>query len=100
MSDLPARATEIRRIAVSLIHGAGSGHPGSCLSAADIIAALYSERCGSKATAAPLKRRPTKAAARLKRRPTKAAAPLTRRLTKAAAPLTRRPTKALRADRT
>ena len=41
MSDLQTRATEIRRIAVSLIHGAGSGHPGSCLSAADIIAALY-----------------------------------------------------------
>jgi transketolase len=38
---LQARATEIRRIAVSLIHGAGSGHPGSCLSAADLIAALY-----------------------------------------------------------
>ena len=41
MSDLPARAAEIRRIAVSLISGAGSGHPGSCLSAADLIAALY-----------------------------------------------------------
>jgi transketolase len=41
MSDLQARATEIRRIAVSLIDGAGSGHPGSCLSAADLIAALY-----------------------------------------------------------
>src|SRR5438067_3627601 len=41
MSDLQARATEIRRIAVSLINGAGSGHPGSCLSAADVLAALY-----------------------------------------------------------
>ncbi len=41
MPDLQAHATEIRRIAVSLIHGAGSGHPGSCLSAADVIAALY-----------------------------------------------------------
>lgn len=41
MPDLRTRATEIRRIAVSLIHGAGSGHPGSCLSAADLIAALY-----------------------------------------------------------
>src|SRR5262245_66209998 len=41
MSDLEARATEIRRIAVSLIHDAGSGHPGSCLSAADLLAALY-----------------------------------------------------------
>ena len=43
MPDLQARAIEIRRIAVSLIHGAGSGHPGSCLSAADVIAALYFE---------------------------------------------------------
>jgi transketolase len=34
-------AREIRRIAVSLIAGAGSGHPGSCLSAADLLAALY-----------------------------------------------------------
>jgi transketolase len=41
MSDLEARATEIRRIAVSLINDAGSGHPGSCLSAADLLAALY-----------------------------------------------------------
>src|SRR5712671_928471 len=41
MSDLQAQATEIRRIAVGLIHGAGSGHPGSCLSAADLMAALY-----------------------------------------------------------
>ena len=36
-----SRAAEIRRIAVALIHGAGSGHPGSCLSAADLLAALY-----------------------------------------------------------
>src|SRR5437868_9583488 len=41
MPDLQTRALEVRRIAVSLIHGAGSGHPGSCLSAADVIAALY-----------------------------------------------------------
>ena len=34
-------ATEIRRIAIALIYGAGSGHPGGCLSAADILAALY-----------------------------------------------------------
>jgi len=39
--SLVERATEIRRIAVSLIYGAGSGHPGSCLSAADLLAALY-----------------------------------------------------------
>ena len=38
---LAERAVEIRRIAVGLIHGAESGHPGSCLSAADLIAALY-----------------------------------------------------------
>ncbi len=43
MPDLQTRSNEIRRIAVSLIHGAGSGHPGSCLSAADVIAALYFE---------------------------------------------------------
>src|SRR4051812_43322403 len=43
MPDLAPRAVEIRRIAVSLISGAGSGHPGSCLSAADLIAALYFE---------------------------------------------------------
>ena len=43
MPDLQTRAIDIRRIAVSLIHGAGSGHPGSCLSAADVIAALYFE---------------------------------------------------------
>jgi transketolase len=41
MSELAERAAEIRRIAVGLISGAGSGHPGSCLSAADAIAALY-----------------------------------------------------------
>jgi transketolase len=41
MPDLQTRATEIRRIAVGLIYGAGSGHPGSCLSAADVLAALY-----------------------------------------------------------
>lgn len=41
MPDLQTRATEIRRIAVGLIYGAGSGHPGSCLSTADVLAALY-----------------------------------------------------------
>jgi len=41
MSDLNGEAAEIRRIAVGLIDGAGSGHPGSCLSAADLVAALY-----------------------------------------------------------
>jgi transketolase len=55
MSSLQARATEIRRIAVSLINGAGSGHPGSCLSAADILAALYfgELRLEGTATAVP-----------------------------------------------
>ena len=61
MSELTAlqeRATEIRRIAVGLIHGAGSGHPGSCLSAADIIAALYfgEMRLSGTAEAAPHER--------------------------------------------
>jgi len=41
MSELRMHATEIRRIAIGLIDTAGSGHPGSCLSAADLIAALY-----------------------------------------------------------
>src|SRR4051812_4161666 len=44
MSDrqpLSERAIEIRRIALGLIHGAESGHPGSCLSAADLLAVLY-----------------------------------------------------------
>ena len=41
MPDLASQATEIRRIAIGLIDSAGSGHPGSCLSAADVIAALY-----------------------------------------------------------
>jgi len=36
-------AREIRRLAVSLVYGAGSGHPGGCLSAADLLAALYFE---------------------------------------------------------
>ncbi len=57
MRDLQTCATEIRRIAVGLIHGAGSGHPGSCLSAADIIAALYFHEMrlgdGGTAEAAP-----------------------------------------------
>ncbi len=55
MSDLQARAQEIRRIAVSLINGARSGHPGSCLSAADVLAALYFKemRVGGPAEARP-----------------------------------------------
>jgi len=38
---LDEMATEIRRIAIALIYGAKSGHPGGCLSAADILAGLY-----------------------------------------------------------
>jgi transketolase len=41
VAALEERAREIRRIAVALIHEAQSGHPGGCLSAADILAALY-----------------------------------------------------------
>src|SRR5712691_2107555 len=63
MRDLQTCATEIRRIAVGLIHGAGSGHPGSCLSAADIIAALYFHEMrlgdGGTAEAAPYEREGT-----------------------------------------
>jgi transketolase len=38
---LEARARAIRRAVVTMVHGAGSGHPGGSLSAADILAALY-----------------------------------------------------------
>ena len=40
-AQLRERAREIRRAAVTMIHEAGSGHPGGSLSAADLIAALY-----------------------------------------------------------
>jgi len=38
---LRARARDLRREIVTMIHAAGSGHPGGALSAADIVAALY-----------------------------------------------------------
>lgn len=41
VSELEQTAREIRRLAISMIYGAGSGHPGGCLSAADILAVLY-----------------------------------------------------------
>jgi transketolase len=39
--DLHARAQDLRRTVVDMVVGAGSGHCGGSLSAADIIAALY-----------------------------------------------------------
>jgi len=39
--SLEARARAIRRAVITMVHGAGSGHPGGSLSAADILAALY-----------------------------------------------------------
>lgn len=39
--DLEKRARAIRRAVVDMVYGAGSGHPGGSLSAADIIAAMY-----------------------------------------------------------
>lgn len=40
-TEVGAVGTKLRQLALTLIHQAGSGHPGSCLSAADLIAALY-----------------------------------------------------------
>jgi transketolase len=40
---LEAIAREIRAYSLRSIHAAGSGHPGGCLSVADILAALYFE---------------------------------------------------------
>ena len=34
-------AVELRKTLLTMIHEAGSGHPGGSLSAADIVAALY-----------------------------------------------------------
>ena len=39
--DLEKRARAIRRAVVGMVYGAGSGHPGGSLSAADIFAAMY-----------------------------------------------------------
>lgn len=40
-ADLAAHAAQVRRYALTAIYGAGSGHPGGALSAADILACLY-----------------------------------------------------------
>ena len=40
---LEKRARQIRLTALEMIYGAGSGHPGPCLSCADILAVLYFE---------------------------------------------------------
>lgn len=40
-SAIRARANTIRRHIISMIHSAGSGHPGGSLSAADIVTTLY-----------------------------------------------------------
>ncbi|WMJ83751.1 transketolase [Oscillospiraceae bacterium LTW-04] len=41
IKELSARALELKRIALTMIYEAQSGHPGGSFSAADIIAALY-----------------------------------------------------------
>ncbi len=41
MKDLIRHATEIRTLSLRMIHAAGSGHPGGCLSVADILACIY-----------------------------------------------------------
>lgn len=41
IKDLEIKAKEIRRLVVSMIAKAGSGHPGGSLSAADLITALF-----------------------------------------------------------
>src|SRR5690242_334496 len=38
---LALAAKSIRTVAIASIYHAGSGHPGGCLSAADLLAALY-----------------------------------------------------------
>ena len=40
-SELKAQAKELRKIALTMIYEAQSGHPGGAFSAADIVAALY-----------------------------------------------------------
>src|SRR4030095_1270821 len=41
MRTLQKYASEIRSLSLQMIHSAGSGHPGGCLSVADILACLY-----------------------------------------------------------
>jgi transketolase len=43
IQSLKVRANQIRLTALEMIYGAGSGHPGPCLSCADILAVLYFE---------------------------------------------------------
>ena len=40
-AELSAKARQIRRDCLGMMHRAGSGHPGGSLSAADILVALY-----------------------------------------------------------
>ncbi len=41
VQDLKKHAKEMRQTILTMIHEAGSGHPGGSLSAADIVTALY-----------------------------------------------------------
>ena len=41
VAALEERALEIRRLILTMIHAAQTGHPGGSLSAADILTALY-----------------------------------------------------------
>jgi transketolase len=41
ISELEGIAKQIRRDVIKMIHAAGSGHPGGCLSSADILTVLY-----------------------------------------------------------
>ncbi len=41
LCELKSTATQVRKDIVTMVHAAGSGHPGGSLSAADIVTALY-----------------------------------------------------------
>lgn len=41
LAELQARATQARRLTLSAIHAAGSGHPGGALSCVDLLTVLY-----------------------------------------------------------
>ncbi len=43
MIDATELAQQIRRLSLMAIHAAGSGHPGGCLSAAELLAVLFGE---------------------------------------------------------
>jgi transketolase len=51
LMDLTTFATETRRLSLAAIFGAGSGHPGGSLSAADLLAYLYLRVLGTGADA-------------------------------------------------